>query len=187
MFTFKVDEEIELQLFQLKDCKELYRMIDSNRIHLREWLGWVDDMTSPYQYETIIPVWLKQFADNNGFNTGIRYRGELVGSIGFHYIDWRNKHTTIGYYLAQNAMGRGIMTRSVKALLDYAFYELGLNRVEIRCGEYNLKSRAIPERLGFTIEGRIRDGEVLYNNYHDLIVYGMLARDWKNRSASMPF
>ncbi|RHW34166.1 N-acetyltransferase [Neobacillus notoginsengisoli] len=181
MFTFKVDAEIELQLFQLQDCKRLYHLVNTNRNHLRDWLPWVDDMSSHYQYETIIPMWLKQFADNNGFNTGILYHRELVGAIGFHYIDWRNKHTSIGYYLAKNAEGNGIMTRSVQALLNYAFIDLGLNRVEIRCGEGNSKSRAIPERLGFTIEGRIRDGEFLYNKPHDLIVYGMLARDWNRK------
>lgn len=180
MFTFKVDEEIELQLFQLNDCKRLYNLVNENRNHLRDWLPWVDDMSSHYQYETIIPMWLKQFADNNGFNTGILFQGELVGAIGLHYIDWRNRHTSIGYYLAKNAEGHGIMTRSVQALLNYAFNDLSLNRVEIRCGEGNLKSRAIPERLGFTMEGKIRDGELLYNKFHDLIVYGMLARNWQD-------
>ncbi|OCA84384.1 alanine acetyltransferase [Bacillus sp. FJAT-27225] len=178
MFTLKVDQEIELQLFLPHDGKELFNLVDRNRHHLREWLPWVDDMASHYQYETIIPMWLKQFADNNGFNAGIRYRGQLVGCIGMHYIDWRNRHTSVGYYLAEQVQGKGIMTRSVNALLNYAFYTLGLNRVEIRCGEHNLKSRAIPERLGFTLEGKIRDGELLHGGFHDLFVYGILARDW---------
>ena len=178
MFTLKVDQDIELQLFQLHHGKELFSLVDRNRHYLREWLPWVDDIASHYQYETIIPMWLKQFADNNGFNLGIRYRGQLVGSIGLHYIDWRNRHTSIGYYLAENAQGNGIMTRTVCALLNYAFYTLGLNRVEIRCGEYNMKSRAVPERLGFILEGKIRDGEYIHKGFHDLFVYGMLARDW---------
>jgi ribosomal-protein-serine acetyltransferase len=179
MFTLKVDQDIELQLFQLKDCKTLFNLVDQNRHHLRKWLPWVDDMASHYQYETIIPMWLKQFAENNGFNAGIRYRGQLVGSIGMHFIDWRNKQTSVGYYLAEQAQGKGIMLRSVQAVLNYGFYDLGLNRIEIRCGEHNLKSRAIPVRLGFALEGKIRDGELLHTGFHDLIVYGILARDWK--------
>ncbi|WP_066392517.1 GNAT family N-acetyltransferase [Cytobacillus eiseniae] len=180
MFTLKVDQEIELQLFQLHHSEELYQLVDVNRNHLSQWLPWVDSMSSPIQYHSIIPSWLKQFADNNGFNTGIRYNGVLVGSIGFHQMDWNNRQTSIGYYLAEGYEGKGIMTRSVQALINYAFLDLNLNRIEIRCGIENKKSRAIPERLGFTQEGIIREGEFLYNHYHDLAVYSILAKDWKN-------
>ncbi|MBA2871009.1 RimJ/RimL family protein N-acetyltransferase [Anoxybacillus calidus] len=81
-------------------------------------------------------------------------------------------------YITEEAQGKGIVTKSVKAILDYVFRELGLNRVEIRCGVHNKKSRAIPERLGFVQEGIIRDGEWLYDHFHDLVVYSMLAKDW---------
>lgn len=179
MFTLKVDEEIELQLFQPQDSLKLFELVDENREYLREWLPWVESMSASFQFESIIPIWLQQFAENNGFNAGILYRGDLVGSIGITQIDWFNKQTSIGYYLSKKAQGHGIMTRSVQAVINYAFFELGLNRVEIRCGVKNKKSRAIPERLGFIKEGKIRDGELLYGRFHDLIVYGMLAREWK--------
>ncbi|MDP4083980.1 MAG: GNAT family protein [Bacillota bacterium] len=179
MFTLKVDQEIELNLFQPHDYLKLFQLVDENREYLQEWLPWVENMSAPFQFESIIPIWLQQFAENNGFNAGILFKGKLMGSIGLTQIDWFNKQTSVGYYLAKKAQGHGIMTRSVQAVLNYAFFELGLNRVEIRCGEKNKKSRAIPERLGFVKEGKIRDGEQLYGRFHDLIVYGMLARDWK--------
>jgi ribosomal-protein-serine acetyltransferase len=179
MFTLKVDEEIKLYLFQPHHAFELFQLVEKNREHLRSWLPWVDDMNSPSQFEAVIPLWLRQFAENNGITTGILYKGELVGSIAIQQIDWHNKSTSIGYYLARKAEGHGVMTRSVSALINYAFFQLGLNRVEIRCGEYNKKSRAIPERLRFVKEGKIRDGEELYGRFHDIIIYGILARDWK--------
>lgn len=179
MFTVKIDHEIELELFQAHHSEELFRMVDTNREHLREWLPWVDSMVSLEQYHTLIPQWLHQFANNNGFHCGIRYQGKLVGTIGAHHIDWRNSQTSLGYYLIKSAEGKGIMTRSVQGLLNYIFYDLNLNRVEIRCGEKNIKSQAIPERLGFKKEGIIRDAEQLYGRFHHLVVYGMLAREWK--------
>lgn len=178
MFTLKVDQEIELTLFQLHDSPRLYQLVEGNREHLREWLPWVDHMTTPFHYDTIIPIWLRQFADNNGFNTGIIYNGVLVGSIGLQQIDWYNRNTSIGYFLAKGMEGNGIMTRAVQALLNYIFNELELNRVEIRCGEKNKKSRAIPERLGFVYEGKIREGELLFGRYQDIAIYSMLSRDW---------
>ncbi|WP_040204388.1 GNAT family N-acetyltransferase [Neobacillus jeddahensis] len=178
MFTLRVDHEIELQLFQQHHALNLYQLVEENRDHLREWMPWVDSMTSPYQFETIIPVWLTQFAENSGMNVGILYKGELVGSLGIHQFDWYNSMASIGYYLARKAEGHGIITRSVQALLHYAFFQLRLNRIEIRCGVNNKKSRAIPERLGFVMEGKLRDGEQLNGHFHDLIVYSMLAREW---------
>ena len=71
------------------------------------------------------------------------------------------------------------MTRSCKALVNFVFDEIGLNRVEIRAAVHNWKSRAIPERLGFTQEGIIRDAEWLYDHYVDHVVYGMLKREWR--------
>jgi len=179
MFTLKVDHEIELQLFQRHHSLTLFQLIEENREHLREWMPWVDNMTSPFQVETVIPIWLNQFAENSGLNVGILYRGELVGSLGLHQIDWYNSMASIGYYLSKKAEGHGIITRSVKTLLNYCFFQLGLNRIEIRCGVKNVKSRAIPERLRFVKEGIVRDGEHLNGHFHDLVIYSMLARDWK--------
>lgn len=73
------------------------------------------------------------------------------------------------------------MTNTVKALLQYAFVVLQLNKVEIRAAEGNAKSRAIPERLGFTAEGTIRAAEWLYDHYVNHVVYGMLASEWQEK------
>ena len=89
------------------------------------------------------------------------------------------KATSLGYYLAEDAGGKGIMTRSVKAVLHYAFENLKLNKIEIRCGVGNAKSRAIPERLGFKLDGILRDEEWLYDHFHDIAVYSLLASEWK--------
>lgn len=178
MFSYKIDNEVSLHLLEKRHAEELYELVDQNREYLRQWLPWVDAMNSASEYDTILPMWLQQYAENNGFNAGIRYNGKLVGMIGLHSIDWANRKTSIGYYVAKEAQGKGIVTRSVRAVLDYAFRYLELNRVEIRCGVNNWKSRAIPERLGFTNEGITRDGEWLYDHYHDLVVYSMLAREW---------
>jgi ribosomal-protein-serine acetyltransferase len=182
MLNLKVDHEINLQLIQHQDSSELFQLVENNRIHLREWLPWVDSITSSHQYFPIISTWLKQYADHNGFNAGIRLNGKLVGVISLNSIDWYNQQTALGYYLGAGYEGKGIMTRTVQAVLTYIFLHLRLHRVEVRCGVHNNKSRAIPERLGFRQEGVIRDGEFLNDHYHDLVVYGMLSHDWFNQN-----
>ena len=178
MFHIFVDSQLKLRLLESNDANELYLLVDKNRLYLRKWLPWVDQIYSPYQYQTLIPLWKQLFADHTELNAGIFFKDQLVGMITLQQIDWASRKASIGYYLAEDTQGNGIMVKTVAAILNYAFYYLKLNRVEIQCGVKNIKSQAIPERLGFKKEGIIRDGEFLYDHYHDLISYSMLARDW---------
>ncbi|WP_106497248.1 GNAT family N-acetyltransferase [Lentibacillus sp. Marseille-P4043] len=179
MFTYKVDEDLSLKLLEKEDADVLFALVDDSRDYLREWLPWVDNMKQVADYEPVIEMWLKQFADHDGFQVGIMYNERLVGMVGFHGIDWSNRKTSIGYWLSEKYQGRGLITRAVAALIDYAFTAYDLNRVEIQCGIANQRSKAIPERLGFKQEGIIRNGEYVYDHYHDCVLYSVLAQEWE--------
>jgi len=93
-------------------------------------------------------------------------------------LDRHNRKTEIGYWLAVSYQGKGLMTKTCKMLVAYAFVEYQLNRVEIHCAIGYIRSRAIPERLGVTQEGVLREAAWLYDHFVDHVVYGMLAREW---------
>jgi ribosomal-protein-serine acetyltransferase len=135
-------------------------------------------MKEEKDYEPLIEMWLKQFSSHDGFQAGILYKGKLTGMIGFHGIHWSNRKTSIGYWLAEKYQGHGIMTSAVKALIDCAFTDYDLNRLEILCGVNNVKSRAVPERIGLKQEGIIRDAEYLYDHFHDCVLYSILSKEW---------
>jgi ribosomal-protein-serine acetyltransferase len=97
-----------------------------------------------------------------------------VGVCGYHQIDWENRSTSIGYWIAESAQGAGTVTRAVQALVDNAFGTWRLHRVEIQAGAENQRSRAIPERLGFTREGVLRHAELVGTRYVDHVVYALL-------------
>jgi ribosomal-protein-serine acetyltransferase len=183
VFSLYVDDEIELGLYEERHAQALFDLTDRSRAHIREWLPWVDGTTSVESSRNFIKISLKQYAESDGLTVGIWYRGELAGTAGFHYLDWPTRRTEIGYWLGQEFTGKGIMTRAVRKLVEYGFGELGLNRIEIRCAPGNLKSRAIPERLGFTEEGTLRQVGYIHDNILvDMVVYGMLASEWKNKA-----
>ncbi len=73
-----------------------------------------------------------------------------------------------------------MVTKSCRVLIDYAFNELKLNRVEMRCGVENKKSRNIPEKLGFREEGVVRQAGWLHDHFVDYVIYGMLASEWRD-------
>lgn len=178
MFTYQLDSVAALGLFEPYHAEELFALVDQNRVYLREWMAWVDGTLSVADMHSFIKFSRQQFADNNGFQAGIWYHGALAGVVGFHAIDWSNYKTEIGYWLGAQFQGKGLMTRSVAALTDYAFKTMKLNRVGISCAPENRRSRAIPERLGFTNEGITRQVEWLYDHFVDHVMYGMLASDW---------
>lgn len=174
-----VSPGLEMRQFAMSDAEAVYAVADRNRQYLREWLPWVDRTHSPDDIRDFIAARLEQFESSQGPNAGIWLDGQFIGGIGCHPIDWNNHHCSIGYWIEAAWQGKGIMTRCCASMLDYLFQDLGLHRVTIQCGTGNRKSCAIPERLGFTREGVIREAEWVNDHWVDLVVWGMLDRDWR--------
>jgi len=148
-------------------------VVEANRDHLARWMPWAAGQTLEDTL-TFIRRTREQLANNNGFQTAVIENGRIAGVVGFHGISWQHHSTSIGYWLAASAQGQGTMTRSVRALVNHALRTWRLHRVEIRAAVDNARSRAIPERLGFTEEGVVREAERIGGRYVDQVVYSML-------------
>ena len=184
MFSHRIDEEIELRLPSEQSAEEATAVIRDNIEYLKEWLPWARDDYSIEDTREFTRRNLQQFAANEALSAQIVYRGRFVGNIGFNRFDWANRKTEIGYWIAPQFQGRGIVTRCCRALVAYAFDTLKLNRVELYCGVGNHKSRRIPERLGFREEGVFRQAEWLHDHFTDLVGYSMLAEEWKDKDGA---
>ncbi|GAA3380900.1 GNAT family protein [Streptomyces sannanensis] len=102
----------------------------------------------------------------------------LVGTVSLR-IDMAMRTGEIGYWIDAAFEGRGLVTRAVTAVLDQAFGHIGLDRVELRTGTDNVRSRSVARRLGFTEEGLLREAVAFPNGPRDDdVVYGLLAREW---------
>jgi ribosomal-protein-serine acetyltransferase len=178
MFSHKVDDDTELRLIEPDHVDQLNALIEQNRDHIKLWSAWLKDDHSIENTRDFIRRNLMQFADKKGFAIAIWHRDEMAGQIEYNYIDWANRKTEIGYWLGASFQGKGLATKSCRVLIDHAFKELKLNRVEMRCGAENKRSRKIPQKLGFREEGVVRQAEWLHDRFVDLVVYGMLASEW---------
>ncbi|HEV7586105.1 MAG TPA: GNAT family protein [Solirubrobacteraceae bacterium] len=170
----------ELRPLEESDADELHALIDANRARLVRWMVWAEGHTFERTLAFIRDA-QRQLTEDNGFQAAIVSEGTIVGVAGFHGIDWPNRATTIGYWLGAGEEGRGTMTHAVRALVDHAFEQWELNRVEIRIDVENHRSRAVAERLGFVHEGTLREALRLADGFHDDAVYAMLVRDWRER------
>lgn len=181
MFIHKIDEDLSLKVVEMRDAERIFELTDNSREHLKAWLPWLDFTTELKDTQDFIKSGSSNFIEGKSLNTAILFKGEIVGVAGFNNINPANKTAYIGYWIGKDYQGHGIMTRAAKALTDYAFAELKLNKVEIRAAVENSKSRSIPERLGYVQEGTIRQAEWLYDHYVDHVVYGILAEEWNKK------
>lgn len=181
MFNYKVDDEICLKLLQDHDADRVYALVDANRNQLRKWLYWVDRNTSVKDTKMFINEMLEKFSKSGVFSSGIWYNKELCGVIGYADLNWDHRFAIIGYWLDKGYQGRGIMTKSCAALIDYSFSKLNLHRIEIRCGVENHKSCAIPERLGFRREGIMRENEWVSDRFVSHRLYSLLRNEWVDK------
>lgn len=175
----QVFEDVVLIPLSEDHIRDMFNVLDREREYMRVWLPFVDAthkaedtgafVTSVLQTED------KQFV--------IFYKDKLVGLVGFKGADFDNRRVEIGYWLSQSAQGKGIMVHSVLKLIEYAFNEMNMNRVQIKVAVDNRKSKRIPEELGFHLEGVERDGELLVGNvFTDIGVYSLLKREFKDKS-----
>jgi ribosomal-protein-serine acetyltransferase len=178
MFTHRLDDDRWLRLPEESDAEELYELTAANRERLAEWMPWAADATLDTTREFIRTRRL-EFARSGGFSVVIVERDRIVGSIGFPDVNHDQRSCEIGYWLGGSAQGRGTVTLATRALIDYAFGDWKLHRVMIQAGVGNARSRAVAERLGFTLEGVLREAEPFPDgHFNDLVVYGLLAPEW---------
>ena len=87
----------------------------------------------------------------------------------------------LGYWLAENLQGQGVMKRSLMCHMDYLFNEMKLNKLEVFCASENKASRNLVSSIGFKEEGVLRDRELLHGKHIDHVAYGFLKREWASR------
>jgi RimJ/RimL family protein N-acetyltransferase len=139
-----------------EDYKIMNEAVVESIAELGQWLSWAKSppsleeserdcrrMRAKYITQEDLAMFLILKADNS-----------FAGGIGLHRIDWSVPKFEIGYWCRTRYQGKGFITEATAGLTKFAFEQLGARRIEIRMDEQNLKSKAVPERLGFRLEGR---------------------------------
>jgi RimJ/RimL family protein N-acetyltransferase len=141
------------------DGKVMYEAINASIEELKPWLPFAQMEQTEEDVEVNIREAHLKFLKREDLRLLVFHKdtGELVASSGLHRIDWDIPKFEIGYWIDSRHSGKGYMTEAVQGITDFAVNELKARRVEIRCDTRNSKSAAIPERLGFTLEGILRN------------------------------
>lgn len=141
---------LTLRVWRDADAPALSEAVADSLEHLRPWMGWADHAMTPAEAAAFIAERRARWADGGDATYGVFADGVVVGGTGLHT---RHGPATleIGYWLHVRHVGRGYATELAAALTDAAFSVPFVERVEIRHDAANLPSRAVPQRLGFSL------------------------------------
>jgi len=155
-------ERLMLRMPQIGDGEVVNRAIVTSVEDLKPWLPFVQTTPTPADTEENI----RQSIDNFISRTALRFlifnkeTNDFIGTTGFHNIDWDVQKLELGYWIDSNNSGKGYMVEAIDHLTRYALDDLGMKRVEIRTEQENFKSRAIPEKLSFRLEGILENDDL---------------------------
>lgn len=128
---------------------------------MRPWMTWAREEMSLEKTEQGCREAHLRFLSREDLRLNLydRATGEFVGGSGLHRVDWEHRLFEIGYWIRSSRARQGLITEAVNGLTRYAFAALAARRVAIHCNPENLRSKAVPERLGFALEGVHRNAD----------------------------
>lgn len=185
--VIQIDEALSLRLVEPEHAEEIAEVVLANVQHLGQRLPWC---TPAYDVESC-RAWIA--ASRQAYEARLQLplsvveHGRVIGGSGFATLQYeaipaygvRIAAGDVGYWLAETAQGRGVMTRAVGALVAYGFEQLSLDRITIRAEPGNPRSCAVAERLGFACEGTLRHVLRWNGRGVDHRLYALLVEDWR--------
>ncbi|EKS17027.1 GNAT family N-acetyltransferase [Streptococcus sp. F0441] len=131
-----------------------------------------------YYLKHILPERNKKENIPVGYGIVVKGTDKVIGSVDFNHRH-EDDVLEIGYILHPDYWGLGYVPEAASTLIDLAFKVLGLHKIELTCFGYNVQSQRVAEKLGFTLEARIRDRKDVQGNRCDSLIYGLLRSEWE--------
>lgn len=180
MFNKVIEENLNLVLLTQIHAEELFNLVDGNREYLGKWMTWPPKTQQLADAQSFIKTSLIGLAEDEELACGIQYNGKIVGVITFNKIDYELKKVIIGYWIAEGFQGMGLITKSCHVFINYAFNQLNMMKIEVHVATQNIPSQRVCERLGFELEGTIRNAENLHDEIVDYNIYGLMIADYSH-------
>lgn len=142
----------------------------------------VSSIPHPYEEELAVE-WIQGHPNQLNSQTALHYAIHLreddllIGAIGLQF-DRQNQSAELGYWIGKPYWHQGYATEAARAVLEFAFRELGLNRVEARHMTKNPASGRVMQKIGMTYEGTLRQSIYRFGNFEDAALYSILRQEF---------
>ncbi|MFF8914741.1 GNAT family N-acetyltransferase [Streptomyces sp. NPDC015032] len=177
MFALPLGDNAQLRPLEPWHVEEFLSHIDRARPLVDPWIPWATLSTDLASATAV----LQRYADRQAADTariyGIWLDGTLVGGVMFTKFDAASGVCEIGCWLEADGTGRGLVTRACRALIDWAFGERGMSRIEWWVAAGNTRSIEAARRLGMTRDGVLRQHSPYRGVRHDIEIWSVLAEE----------
>lgn len=174
---------LTIRPYRAGDGKEMHEAVNEDVGHLLPWMVWAYKHASVNDSELVARRCRAAWEAREDLTMAMwdRERGRYLGGTGLHRIQWEIPAFEIGYWIRKSEEGKGYVTEAVQLLTDFAFGTLKANRVFLRIATDNVRSLAIPPKVGFVQEGVLRNAVVdAHGDLHDLAIFGMTPEEWRS-------
>ncbi|MQM25746.1 GNAT family N-acetyltransferase [Glycomyces albidus] len=183
-FTASLGDGAELRPLVPDLAEEMTAHMDRGREFIGRHVAIADVCADAAGTRGLLDAYAAKAAADTGRIWGIWLDGTLVGGVLFRTFDTRMETAEAGCWLEPAATGKGIVTRAVTAIIDWAVEERGIYRVDWYASVRNTASLAVAERLGMTREGVLRAAYLHRGERFDMEVWSVLAPEWRARKDS---
>lgn len=162
-------------------AEEMFNLITKNRDQLNEFLPWPDKIKTVQDQLNYIKMTNESWKQKALFDYGIYLLADqkFIGNVGVHSIDWRSSRCELGYWIAKDWAGQGLVSEAVR-LLEAECFRLGFHRIEIRCSGRNEKSALVALRNQYVLEGYLKDEMIENGQFRDTFIFAKLAHHYKS-------
>ena len=175
-------ERLTLRPVSETNADDLFALMSDARV-LRYWDS--SPWTDPQQAAAFVTRSHRMAEDDSGARVVVERAvdGAFLGWVTFTGWDPEHRSASLGYVLTEESWGHGYATEAARAVLTWAYDALPLNRVQSEADTRNPASGRVLEKLGFVLEGTLREDCVVDGVVSDSWVYGLLRRDWERGAA----
>ncbi|MEA4831390.1 MAG: GNAT family N-acetyltransferase [Oscillospiraceae bacterium] len=168
-----------LRRFTVSDAQAMFDNW-ANDERVTRFLTWTPHDT-PELTKKLLAVWTEAYDKPDTYNWAMELNGEVIGNISVVRISEQSEFADLGYCMGHEWWNKGIMTETVKAVIDYLFGEIGFNRISISHAVKNPGSGCVAQKCGMTYEGTQRQlYKAVYGEFLDIAHYAILREEWKD-------
>lgn len=175
-------QRLLLRKFTVDDSQAMFENW-ANDERVTRYLAWCPHESSEATKQ-LLELWCAAYENKNKYNWVMEYEGTPIGNISVVKLNEKNEWAELGYCMGYAYWNRGFMSEAAKAIIDYLFTEIGVNRVCISHDVMNPASGRVAQKCGLTFEGTKRECfKTSTGEFHDISDYAIIRSEWeKNKS-----
>ncbi|QDU36721.1 Putative ribosomal N-acetyltransferase YdaF [Maioricimonas rarisocia] len=166
---------LQLRQYDLRDIDAVCEAVLESKRELAPWMPWCHENYGRHDasewVESRPGAWERKEAWSHLI---VEEEDQLLGTCGLHRIDSLNRVAELGYWVRTSRAGQGIATEASRQLVDWAFREQDLHRIEIIISTENHASLRVAEKLGAQREGIVRSRLLLHGRRHDCVMFAIV-------------